>query len=292
MINLNDWDLVDDDGNYIPNDFPELVGRATPFQSDNITAHFDDLEVALIQYIKKADVVLGCVAWLTSHSILEALAARNASILIQKEDFLRPDPTQHLGWKEKLQELYSRVSCKHIERSDLIGLGCHLSTMSEPSLQGIRCIGIAGTARARPRMHHKFLVFCRSWKANRDNLPEDIGHQVDVLEDQIACHVLSVSPYFRDEWLETHEMAEEQLRKLAHQYPDIRAGATCLKPYAIWTGSFNFSKMATQSMENALYIEDEQLAKRYMGEYAYALALSEPLDWSSEYCEPEYRLGT
>lgn len=45
-------------------------------------------------------------------------------------------------------------------------------------------------------------------------------------------------------------------------------------------------------VENALYIESEAIPNAYYAEYCQVLLLSERLDWSSEYVEPEWRIGT
>lgn len=65
-----------------------------------------------------------------------------------------------------------------------------------------------------------------------------------------------------------------------------------LRPYAVWTGSFNATENAALSRENALYVESEDLANRYIDEWVRVLALSEPLDWESDYVEPEWRFGS
>lgn len=64
------------------------------------------------------------------------------------------------------------------------------------------------------------------------------------------------------------------------------------KPYAVWTGSFNFSDNGTKSFENAVVIEDVAIAEAYLEEWGQIAALSEPLDWSSEWMAPEWRIGT
>lgn len=64
------------------------------------------------------------------------------------------------------------------------------------------------------------------------------------------------------------------------------------EPYAVWTGSYNFTQTAGMSMENAVYIEDKIIAKRYYDEWFHAFMLSESLDWRSRWCEPQYRIGS
>ena len=63
-------------------------------------------------------------------------------------------------------------------------------------------------------------------------------------------------------------------------------------PKSVWTGSFNFSKNATNSLENAVYIRDEKIAKAYFSEWSQIEGLSEPLDWESEWVAPEWRIGS
>jgi len=46
------------------------------------------------------------------------------------------------------------------------------------------------------------------------------------------------------------------------------------------------------SLENALYITDETIARAYYREYGQIYAISEPLDWESDWCFPTYRIGT
>lgn len=65
-----------------------------------------------------------------------------------------------------------------------------------------------------------------------------------------------------------------------------------IKPYAVWSGSFNVTWCATHSFENALYIANYRVANAYFEEYAQILALSEPLDWQSEWVAPEWRIGS
>jgi hypothetical protein len=65
-----------------------------------------------------------------------------------------------------------------------------------------------------------------------------------------------------------------------------------VKPHTVWTGSFNLTRNAAMSLENALAITDPTVVQAYFREWEQVLALSEPLDWSSDWCEPEWRVGT
>lgn len=245
--NLNDPSLI----NIVADEWA-VVAR-TPsvgVEGARIVVHFDQLQARLIEYIHQADAVVGCVAWLTSETILSALSEKAmVSLLIQKEDFLRPDlENRGSSWKSKLREMYGSLPSSDIDRISINGqIVNQLSYASGYSpIDPIRCVGFAGKESARPRMHHKFLVFCR---------------------------IEATSADASEMWWESDNHPE-------------------LVPYAVWTGSFNFTQMAANSLENAVYIGDARAAEQFYQEWEYVFALSEPLDWEHEYCAPEYRIGT
>jgi phosphatidylserine/phosphatidylglycerophosphate/cardiolipin synthase-like enzyme len=65
-----------------------------------------------------------------------------------------------------------------------------------------------------------------------------------------------------------------------------------LVPYEVCTGSFNFTYNATNSLENLICVKDKKITNAYYQELAQILAVSEPLDWTSKWCYPDWRLGT
>ena len=60
-----------------------------------------------------------------------------------------------------------------------------------------------------------------------------------------------------------------------------------IQPYAVWTGSFNFTRNAVRSFENALYLEHPMIANAYFSEWGQVAMLSESLDWERPYVDPE-----
>lgn len=231
-----------------------------------IRAHFKNLEEALIEYIEQADIVVGCAAWLTSRSVLEALAQKSGvSIVVQKEDFLRPDDYSYRKdtWKAALRRWYDAIPGT-ISRYDesLNGTAAHgLSYAHAPEIDAIRCFGVNDHSKQRPLMHHKFMVFCKEteWIAEDS---EECDCNVDWTEYIESCHICD---------------------------PDK---VTTFHPYAVWTGSYNPTTNATRSMENAIYILDEDTAYSYFYEWSRILSLSEPLDWSAKYVAPQWRVGS
>lgn len=51
----------------------------------------------------------------------------------------------------------------------------------------------------------------------------------------------------------------------------------------VWTGSYNFSFAATQSLENAVVIYSDEVADIYFKEFATLFLISERLDWTSRW---------
>ena len=217
-----------------------LIDNSATSPDGSVRVYFRDLEEALIANIRKARVVIGCVAWLTSKPILNALASvpNGVSIVVQKEDFLRPDldTTGSMAWS--LSVLYSKLP-ETSGRYSFPGLVSSLSCCADSTIAPVRCVGNHNREKAPsfPRMHNKFVLFCNVKE------PEGSG------------------------------------------FPEIT-------PYAVWTGSFNFSKNATFSFENAVVLTDEVVVQSYYREWGQILALSEPLNWEDPWCSPEWRIGS
>jgi hypothetical protein len=203
---------------------------------------FRDLEPRLIHEIRQSEFVAGCVAWLTNARIIAALARvpYGVLIIVQKEDFLRPDlNSDRPSLARRLRRLYQSLGCR-FHRYEIPGIVGNLSVGGDCNLEAIRCVGNHNSARspAFPRMHHKFLVFC------------------------------AVARY-------SNGQRQSQII-----------------PLRVWTGSFNFTDNSANSLENVLLINSRVLSKAYFEEWQQVTALSEQLDWTSDWMEPEWRIGT
>lgn len=73
--------------------------------------------------------------------------------------------------------------------------------------------------------------------------------------------------------------------------PRGRTDETRWMPKRVWTGSFNFSRNADASLENAVEISDPLVAQAYFAEWMKVLAISEPLDWTARMPKPEWKKG-
>jgi hypothetical protein len=235
---------------------------------------FDDVEVVLrglegrlvemIDAHKAQSIgpVFGSVAWLTSRPILQALQGVKASLIVQKEDFLRPDYIDRkryaIDHNKVLRKLYDGIE-SGLYRFHMQGVVAHMSTLHGDGVHGVRCVGNHNRDKraAMPRAHHKFLVFCQ--------VADDVKY---------GKHGYIVPEYYYDE----------------------RPHNRWYWPYAVWTGSFNFTHNGTRSLENAVILtssdRDNPVLNGYMMEHHQLYAISESLDWGSEWMEPEYRIGT
>lgn len=233
MNNLNEYQL-DNDGNFDFNIEDNSIET-----SEGITVYFRNIQERLIENIEKADAVFGAVAWLTSFDILDALAkVENVSLIVQKEDFLRPDLGVKDNWKKELRKKYLNLKCD-LTRYSFDNLLRSMSFACDPSMDPVRCVGNHNRDKnpAFPRMHNKFVIFSKIEG-----------------EDQ--------------------------------------SGNEIIKPYSVWTGSFNFTKNAGKSLENALLLSQTDVVKAFYKEFGQIAAMSEPLDWESDWAAPEWRIGS
>jgi hypothetical protein len=238
---LNELKLVTDTDEMQP-----LADFGTRSTDGSVEVVFRNIERRLIAEIEQAQVVVGCVAWLTSGPILDALAQTLAvSIVVQKEDFLRRDLGSPQGddWRRWLRGKYERLPWGPHRYEYLGTVVSDMSTEQNPDMHPVRCLGNhnADRRQAMPRAHHKFLVFCD-------------------YERGPAMH----------EWRHSGRVV----------------------PRKVWTGSYNLSKNAGRSLENAVLLSDPQCVRAYWQEWGQLVGVSEPLDWTSIHVHPDLRIGT
>ncbi len=133
-----------------------------------VEVYFRNLKQKLIEHINNADFIFGCVAWLTDFDILRALQKKSVMLVVQKEDFLRPDGSSRPGdWKSRLHSEYAKLHCTlEMQSIDNI-IGEHSYYFFDPA-DPISCVGNHNSQKelASPRMHNKFLVFALKDEAN------------------------------------------------------------------------------------------------------------------------------
>lgn len=251
---LNDLNAV-----LIQTDYDEGQKQADYFVSDgDVTAYFKNLKHHLIGHIVRSPVIVGCVAWLTDPEILRALQHRIVSIVVQKEDFLRSDQ-DGVPKKSQLRHLY-----------DSLGTPLH-SVYGKNRQDG-------GLGLGWMRGYSTETGLLTSLNANGDWPLDPIrcvgNHNKGTQSNPRSHHKFVV--FCR---------TEQRIDRGGYEYKH-------LIPTAVWTGSFNFSKTASLSFENAIYTTRSKIAQAYLNEWEQVVALSEQLDWTSEWVAPEFRIGT
>lgn len=127
-----------------------------------VRCYMRNLPAALIAEIEASQAVVGCVAWLTHPGVLRALSGVHTQIILQKEDFLRPDYGQSARkWKYELRRAYNALRCgiySYHAPDPIQRLGYACPRYLDP----VRCLGSCREDGVwkRPLMHHKFMVFC------------------------------------------------------------------------------------------------------------------------------------
>lgn len=159
MIDRNYCDEID-----IENmaNFNELIHTDYSHKNGSITVHFRNLKEKLLSEIHESEIILGAVAWLTDHDILEAISKKPCQIVLQKEDFLRPDMEVSLSnrSKLKLKEAYENILFGYTSMNFSNKI-MELSYDDIFDIEPIRCFGYL-TDKYRhcsPKMHNKFLIF-------------------------------------------------------------------------------------------------------------------------------------
>jgi phosphatidylserine/phosphatidylglycerophosphate/cardiolipin synthase-like enzyme len=239
MLKRDDLNLLE-----ISNDYgPDLRLPDNSVRSGAVSAHFKDLEKSFVRHLADADAAVSCMAWLTNPAILKAFRKlkRGACIVVQKEDFLRPDTSSRKGFAKRLRADYAAIPA--LSSRYHLKFVAGLSVCSDDRIDPVRCVGNHNKDRspAFPRMHNKFVVMMKA----------RVAHSIERYGDEIEY-----------------------------------------APYAVWTGSFNFSENGSKSLENAVFIRDKAIADAYYDEWSHIVALSEPLDWETPWSQPEWRLGT
>jgi hypothetical protein len=235
--NLNEFQLINVEG-----DNTSIVDNSVSTKDGKIKVFFREIKDNLIKEIQNADIIVGCVAWLTDPEILEAMSKlKGVSIVVQKEDFLRPDlDSKRKGVnRKKLRERYNKLNA-NLERFEFKNILPKISYCSNPIMEAVRCVGHKRSF-CTPLMHNKFIVFCKAREIKESD------------EDFVVREII---------------------------------------PYAVWTGSFNFSLTSSTSLENAVVIKYPDIANAYYQEFGQIYAISEPLDWTAKYIEPTERIGS
>lgn len=236
---LMDLRITNDSGPSVP-----LDDNSGDFGSANVKVYFRDQIDVLCRIIRRFPVVIGCVAWLTSKNVLRALAdVPNCQIVVQKEDFLRPDRTgDGNDWHALLRSMYQELRFT-IDRYSIVGKVHMMSCCGDPTIDAVRCVGNHNAEKnpAWPRMHNKFLVFGDiAERANREygDYPSHTIHPKAVwtgslnlsetaaksFENAVLIESPSVAKAYLDEWQQILAVSEPLDWQTAWAAPEWRIG--------------------------------------------------------------------
>jgi hypothetical protein len=115
------------------------------------------LQDVLLQHIASSDAVVGCVGWLTSKAVIDALAARPAgSSFIVDKGYVSKN-----AWLVERYAAFNRRLSLNESVWDPTAL--HVLKPVTSALDPMRILGFAGGAagQASPMMHHKFAVMLK-----------------------------------------------------------------------------------------------------------------------------------
>lgn len=94
------------------------------------------------------------------------------------------------------------------------------------------------------------------------------------------------TPYFEDIFADGSQLVDPfrlygTIPKKSANAPRMHHKFLIFDDRIVWTGSFNITNNATESLENVLVIKNEAVAKSYLKEYTSLLSGSMPLSWYS-----------
>jgi hypothetical protein len=243
-----------------------------------IKVYFRNIEKHLIKHIMEADVVVGCVAWLTNQKILEALNTRlGVALVINKKDKNKTYKDENLRkFHENLRKFYDELPRI---RSDVFQTTTLMDCFQTEYIEPIRCVGVRSKSKGEiiPLMHNKFIVLC---KVTREDMGYGGKRTVEYFLENGSWKSRVIN----------YESSEDFYRYNFAYNSDLLMSIDYIKPYAVWTGSFNFTSNATKSFENVLYITEPSIVQAYFSEWGQLESLSESLDSESDSLSPEWEL--
>lgn len=137
---------------------PRLRPTATPHGV--CTVHFGELQGPVLDFIAGSEVIVGCVAWITSGKILDALATKQVCLAVQKEN-----------WWKKTDNRGASLARRYASLTGALPASAFPAPLGTKTFRGkevpndspmapIQCVGYGSSSQFQPLMHHKFLVRC------------------------------------------------------------------------------------------------------------------------------------
>ncbi|GAB2732167.1 phospholipase D-like domain-containing protein [Nocardioides pakistanensis] len=191
--------------------------RPTSTPKGIATAHFGELRQPLLRFINGSDIIVGCVAWVTERTILEALAKRPVCLVVQKENWWKKADVRGQALARRYAALRGGLPAVMLPEP--------LSDLGDLNLAPISCVGYGAGAHHQPLMHHKFVVRCSVidgvlvplavWTGSFNFS----GNANDSFENAVEIHDPSIAEAYLAEFALVASVAEPMNWRLARPTP-------------------------------------------------------------------------
>lgn len=162
-----------------------------------VTTHFGDLKPALLRFIEGSEAIVGCIAWITSSEMVDALAKRPVALIVNKEPFLKPGGKASAA---RQRETLARLQ-GGLRRRDFPEPLSRMYQTRNDIIEAVRCVGHTGArVQNAPLMHHKFAVRLTNgkptavWTGSFNwtvNASSSIENAVEIHDPEVAAQYLA-----------------------------------------------------------------------------------------------------
>lgn len=197
-----------------------LIKTNNSIKVEKIEVVFRNVISRLIDEIRGHELVFGCIAWLTDQEVLSELKNKQCQIVLQKEDFLRPDLVNYLSDKEKhrLKDLYNDLSC-NLNTTQFSSKINELSKDGILELTPVTCFGYYNQKlrHCTPKMHNKFFVFAEIDKRTNNITPLKVWTgsanitqmSINSLENGIIINDKEIAEHYMKEYEHIYSLSEQ-----------------------------------------------------------------------------------
>lgn len=139
---------------------PRLRPTSTPHGV--ATVHFGELHGPVLDFIAGSEVIVGCVAWITSGQILDALASKRVALVVQKEGWWKRGDTRGAALARRYAALTGGLAASAFPEPLGTKTFRGKPVPNSAELAPIACVGYGygSGSQFQPLMHHKFIVRC------------------------------------------------------------------------------------------------------------------------------------
>ena len=177
--------------------------------SGKTTTHFGDIATPLEQFLAGSEAIVGCVAWITSQRLVDALAGVPVALIVNKEFELRtsdakPEPSRQRANLDRLTG--------GLKRSSFPAPLNQVSGAPDEAIDPVRCVGhvTRGRGTNSPLMHHKFVVRLTGGKPTAVWTGSfNFTHNAETsLENAVEIHDPAIARAYLAEWARVAALSE------------------------------------------------------------------------------------